>query len=123
MNRLWCCPVCGHRGLASTPYATWPPPAELHIEPPYNLQLGRASYEVCVRCGFEFGNDDDPGEGLAGDSFPQYLADWQAQGRPWLGARYESEHHGLDDAETERQDCPACLRRALSEGRPLRSEA
>jgi len=33
-------------------------------------------------CEFEFGNDDDPGEGADPMSFAEYRADWEARGRP-----------------------------------------
>jgi hypothetical protein len=36
------------------------PPDGVHLSPPYEDFLGRASYEVCPNCGFEFGNDDTP---------------------------------------------------------------
>jgi hypothetical protein len=54
--------------------------------PPYVNQLGRGSYEVCARCAFEFGFDDNPGGNLAGDSFESYRATWIAEGRPWLSS-------------------------------------
>jgi hypothetical protein len=74
------CPVCGSEELAVQPYATWPPPAGLRLLPPYEELLGRPSYEVCPNCGFEFGNDDNPGtaEPL---SFEAYRAEWEAGGR------------------------------------------
>ncbi|ONI74417.1 hypothetical protein BWI15_14000 [Kribbella sp. ALI-6-A] len=61
----------------------WPPPAGLPIRPPYRDYLGQPSYEVCPRCGFEFGNDDDPGTAPP-VSFYQYRAEWEAKGRPWF---------------------------------------
>lgn len=82
------CPVCDHRTLDVKPYETWPPPEGLVLTPPYADQLGRASYEVCVRCSFEFGNDDDPGT-AAPLSFEQYRDEWEADGRPWLSPIYE----------------------------------
>lgn len=75
------CPVCGYPGLTVKPYATWPPPEGLEISPPYGDYLGNPSYEVCPRCGFEFGNDDDPGTAEP-VSFEQYRREWQAQGSP-----------------------------------------
>jgi hypothetical protein len=33
-------------------------------------------------CEFEFGNDDDPGEGADPMSFDEYRAEWEARGRP-----------------------------------------
>lgn len=75
------CPVCGSPELTAAPYATWPPPAGMSIRPPYEEQLGRASYEICPNCGFEFGNDDNPGTALPA-SFEEYRAEWEADGSP-----------------------------------------
>jgi riboflavin kinase/FMN adenylyltransferase len=55
------CPVCGYAALTAKPYELWPPPPGLDLKPPYEELLGQASYEVCPQCGFEFGNDDNPG--------------------------------------------------------------
>jgi hypothetical protein len=33
-------------------------------------------------CEFEFGNDDDPGEGADPISFAEYRADWESRGSP-----------------------------------------
>jgi hypothetical protein len=65
--------------------------------PPYRHQLGRPSYGVCLRCGFEFGNNDDPGmaEPL---SFEQYRAEWEAEGRPWLDEE-RAKRLGLGDGD------------------------
>ena len=63
------------------PYATWPPPLGSDLSPPYENLLGRPSYEVCPQCGFEFGNDDNPGT-APGDSFESYRQRWEAEGRP-----------------------------------------
>jgi hypothetical protein len=38
------------------------------------------SYEVCPNCGFEFGNDDNPGT-AAPSSFEQYRVEWESEGR------------------------------------------
>lgn len=75
------CPVCGSSELTAKPYETWPPPADLALAPPYEQQLGMPSYEVCPNCGFEFGNDDDPGTSEA-LTFDQYRAEWHAEGSP-----------------------------------------
>jgi hypothetical protein len=77
------CPVCSYFGLTVKPYELWPPPAEMKLAPPYEDFLGRASYEVCPRCGFEFGNDDNPGTGSP-TSFEEYRAEWEARGAPWF---------------------------------------
>jgi RNA polymerase subunit RPABC4/transcription elongation factor Spt4 len=74
------CPVCGSRELTSPPYETWPPPAGAVLSPPYAKQLGAPSYEVCPNCGFEFGNDDDPGTAPA-RTFEDYRVEWIAEGR------------------------------------------
>ena len=76
------CPVCAFVGLRYQPYAIWPPPDGLAITPPYIDWLGEATYEVCPMCEFEFGNDDDPGEGADPMSFDEYRAEWEARGRP-----------------------------------------
>ncbi len=83
------CPVCDFPGLQLPPYQTWPPPAGTAISPPYEEYLGRPSYEVCPRCGYEFGNDDNPG---ARDpvSFERYRQEWTARGQPWFDSRFDS---------------------------------
>jgi hypothetical protein len=73
------CPVCEYPGLKTPPCATWPPPAGLEIQPPYEDTLGVPSYEVCPQCGFEFGNDDNPGTAEP-VSFESYRADWERKG-------------------------------------------
>ena len=75
------CPVCGAAELTTKPYATWPPADDASLTPPYENQLGMPSYEVCPRCGFEFGNDDNPGT-AAPTSFEEYRDEWVAQGSP-----------------------------------------
>jgi hypothetical protein len=53
----------------------------MELVPPYEALLGRPSYEVCPSCGFEFGNDDNPGIGEP-DSFESYRREWTKAGRP-----------------------------------------
>ena len=53
--------MCGSAELVAKPYETWPPPQHLLLISPYEDLLGSASYEVNPNCGFEFGNDDNPG--------------------------------------------------------------
>jgi hypothetical protein len=86
MSTMYTCPVCFYRCLNSKPYEVWPPPPGTQLEPPYEAVLGRPSYEVCPRCGFEFGNDDNPGTGTP-DSFDEYRRDWEASGAPWFDER------------------------------------
>jgi riboflavin kinase/FMN adenylyltransferase len=85
-HAMYECPVCQFVGLTSKPYELWPPPGGLDLKPPYAAMLGQASYEVCPRCGFEFGNDDNPGT-AAPVSFEEYRREWEARGRPWFGSR------------------------------------
>lgn len=47
--------------------------------PPYEDALGSPSYEACPNCGFEFGNDDNPGTAPP-SSFAEYRAEWLAEG-------------------------------------------
>lgn len=75
------CPVCFAVELDAKPYATWPPPTGLELAPPYEDLLGQPSYEVCPNCGFEFGNDDNPGTAEP-SSFESYRAEWLAEGSP-----------------------------------------
>lgn len=82
MDDRFTCPVCDAQELTAPPYAIWPPPEGMVVTPPYCTQLGMPSYEVCPKCGFEFGNDDDPGDDIAGDSFTSYRDAWIARGRP-----------------------------------------
>jgi hypothetical protein len=83
------CPVCRYVGLQVKPYETWPPPSTLVLTPPYEDLLGKPSYEVCPRCGFEFGNDDNPGT-AAPLSFEEYRHEWVAGGCQWFDGRAES---------------------------------
>ena len=66
------------------PYASMPEgaPAE-GLEPPYAQHFGAPSYDVCDCCGFEFGNDDEPGTAPP-ISFSQYRREWIAEGAAWF---------------------------------------
>jgi hypothetical protein len=77
---MFACPVCGSAELTKRPYETWPPPEDVSLAPPYEDSLGMPSYEVCPNCGFEFGNDDNPGT-AAPSSFEQYRVEWESEGR------------------------------------------
>lgn len=59
--------------------------------PPYEHYLGEPSYEVCPRCGFEFGNDDNPGTGPS-VSFGEYRDDWKRRGEPWFSKQDNPDH-------------------------------
>lgn len=80
------CPVCGAAELNHAPYANWPPPEGTRLEPPYEEVLGMPSYEVCPNCGYEFGNDDNPGT-ASGVSFADYRDEWNAEGSPRFDRR------------------------------------
>ena len=78
------CPVCGYSGLTSPPYTGLAVvPVADTLTPPYCQHFGNPSYEVCACCGFEFGNDDDPGT-RPPVSFSAYRAEWIADGAPWF---------------------------------------
>ena len=83
---MFTCPVCGSDELARKPYEQWPPANLEELTPPYEDFLGRPSYEVCPSCGFEFGNDDNPGTAPP-LSFDEYRAEWIARGSPRFSRR------------------------------------
>jgi rubredoxin len=66
----------GADGQALRPLAS---SARIELVPPYEDQLGRPSYEVCPNCGFEFGNDDNPGNAPP-SSFEEYREEWRGSG-------------------------------------------
>ena len=81
------CPCCGYDGLDGPAYEhLGPPPWSDLGSPPYDPQFGRPSYEVCACCGFEFGNDDNPGTGAEPDSFEEYREEWIREGCNWFEA-------------------------------------
>lgn len=104
---MFACPVCEFVGLRRPPYAIWPPPEGLAITPPYIDWLGEATYEVCVMCGFEFGNDDNPGTAEP-MSFAEYREEWEAEGRQVLSPR------GVAHANTNGKLARALRRLGLS---------
>ena len=78
------CPVCGYQSLDQAPYANFPPlPLPEHLVPPYSQYFGDPSYQVCDCCGFEFGNDDEPGT-AAPSSFREYRDEWLSGGAQWF---------------------------------------
>jgi hypothetical protein len=82
---LYTCPVCALPGLSAKPYAVWPPPVGLELCPPYSAVLGSPSLEICPRCLFQPGFDDDPGATHDFMPFEAYRAIWEAEGRIWRG--------------------------------------
>jgi hypothetical protein len=78
------CPICGYAGLDQAPYANLEEvPVPEGLEPPYGQHFGTPSFEVCDCCGFEFGNDDEPGT-AEGVSFGAYRREWLDDGAQWF---------------------------------------
>ena len=78
----YACPVCGERTLKSKPYERWSPSTDFDdLAPPYEDHLGKPSYEVCRRCGFEFGNDDNPGT-ASPQTIAEFRREWRERGSP-----------------------------------------
>jgi hypothetical protein len=84
MSESHICPCCGFAGLNRPAYRNIEEaPLRKPTEPPYSRYYGEPSYEVCDCCGYEFGNDDEPGTGQA-TSFEDYLANWIKHGCNWF---------------------------------------
>jgi hypothetical protein len=64
------------------------------LTPPYVQWLGKPSYEVCLCCGFEFGNDDEPGTAEP-VSFETYLKDWIEGGAIWFDSKAKPSNWSL----------------------------
>ena len=99
MAEVFVCPCCGYEGLDHRPYQRLSgPPVSADARPPYEAYFGMPSYEVCACCGFEFGNDDNPGT-AAPVSFRSYLNEWVADGAEWFSPDKQpadwSLHHQL----------------------------
>ena len=81
------CPVCNYDKLSSPAYKNIAAFTKVAIEsfmPPYEDKLGLPSYGVCPQCGYEFGNDDNPGTVPTGISFADYRSEWTASGSQWF---------------------------------------
>jgi hypothetical protein len=78
------CPCCGWDGLKVPAYGNLSTlPVSDMLEPPYSQYFGEPSYEVCACCGYEFGNDDEPGTG-APVSFKDHLNELMKAGSHWF---------------------------------------
>jgi hypothetical protein len=81
------CPCCGWPGLDAPPYKELDGMCLIRgFAPPYVDHFGWPSYEVCACCGFEYGNDDDPGD-APGHSFEQSFENFVARGYKWQRPR------------------------------------
>lgn len=90
------CPCCGWDNLDQKPYKRWPDRLPVDAMPPYEDSFGAASYEVCRCCGFEFGNDDNPGTATP-ESFESYRASWMRSGARWFSESLRPSSWSLDD--------------------------
>ena len=89
------CPCCGYPDLIVAPYSDYMgPPISIEILPPYFYTMGEPSYEICSYCGYEFGNDDEPGTSEP-ISFRDYLIQWIKDGCIWFGANLKPENWSL----------------------------
>ncbi len=83
MNQ-YICPCCGYPELTAPAYADASSVGLVRgLSAPYCVHFGMPSYEVCPCCGFEFGNDDEPGTSSP-TTFEQFLAEWISEGMPWF---------------------------------------
>lgn len=75
------CYCCGWNKLDFKPYERYPysiPSDIAKLPPPYYNHWGKPSYGVCDCCGFEFGQDDDPGTATP-VTFAEYRKEWISQ--------------------------------------------
>lgn len=90
------CPCCGYGGLARPPYrGIASASAARGLKPPYEQYFGDPSYEVCLCCGFEFGDDDNPGTADP-TSFEEYLREWVRSGCEWFDPAMKPEGWRLE---------------------------
>ena len=91
------CPCCGYVGLSSLPYANANGRKLIRgVSAPYSVYFGMPSYEACSCCGFEFGNDDEPGTAPP-VTFEQFLAEWIQDGMKWFEAAKRPVGWSLDE--------------------------
>jgi hypothetical protein len=83
-DKSFICPCCGYDELKSQPYEkNINLPLDKEVSIPYSIHFGEPSYGVCDCCGYEYGNDDEPGTSQ-GTTFYQYLKEWIADGCNWF---------------------------------------
>jgi hypothetical protein len=88
-SKKFICPCCGYSGLEQLAYQHLESeklPVSPDLDIPYSKHFGKPSYEVCDCCGYEFGNDDDPGT-AEGESFKKYREEWVAAGCKWFNEK------------------------------------
>lgn len=91
------CPCCGYPGLTTVPYKDYTgPPVSEEMRPPYYYFMGEPSYEVCSCCGYEFGNDDEPGTSEP-TSFEEYLLQWIKNGCTWFAPNSKPDKWSLSE--------------------------
>ena len=91
------CPCCGYVGLSSLPYSnTLGHGLVRGLTAPYSAHFGMPSYEVCPCCGFEFGNDDEPGTAQPA-TFEQFLNEWMLDGAKWFDPSKRPVDWSLDE--------------------------
>jgi GMP synthase-like glutamine amidotransferase len=84
------CPCCGYKSLDLPAWDGLTNPVSAQgRKPPYSQYFGEPSYEVCPCCGFEFGNDDEPEMGVAGDSLEHSFERWYRKGCSWFDPNKE----------------------------------
>lgn len=90
------CPCCGYDKLDSKPYEKdIKLPVDKDLSIPYSFHFGEPSYGVCDCCGYEYGNDDEPGT-AEGVSFDQYLKEWIDDGCYWFAPTKKPDHWNLE---------------------------
>jgi len=80
------CPICKYDKLEVPAYENINNFSQEELDalsPPYDDTLGKPSYEVCPKCGYEFGNDDNPGTAKP-VSFSEYRSEWENEGSKWF---------------------------------------
>jgi hypothetical protein len=90
------CPCCGYPELDCPAYLRLgQPPWNNPGPPPYDQWYGEASYDVCECCGFEFGNDDNPGTAPP-LTFEAFRREWMANGCLWFDPTRRPEDWQVD---------------------------
>lgn len=81
-EKRYTCPVCGYNELKNELYD----------------KDGFGTYEICVCCGFEFGNDDFPDKEKA---FIDYRKRWIENGYQWFSKSTQKPKHWNGKTQVE----------------------